>query len=878
MISAILNRYKRRLELPETATTEELLLAMRNDSVLSNRESLLSVNSGNRMKRNLLGLIEADIRNLLKFEKATLKEQEHSIREKSKDLEAMMASIENQNEFYDKIVGLNFPKTLPIEEQTNLPVKELQVGSSTTAYTNTSYSYLDNNNMNSGDTFFFESLEEEECEAEIVFMFKEEQIANGLYLELFEDEIVRQAKVKAVKHNETLLPFIWDKENNIVHFEAVVTKLVSVVLEQLDVSEYNSMRRKVIGVKVVRPLSIKYESKVEFDFKKITSGFSAYQIISSISKHSKLDTFIFGGETSSKAGTFPVGTVVGDPNLSLIEGKIVGQRNDEQLGGLSFRSGDNLAFLSATAYKDNGIASLATKKRNALPPKAYETNLLWRHNKKTITIGTGIGAAIALEPFIPIRNEDVAMLKVYVAGTEWPRVNDVEDMVTEEMGWEWSKGRIKFGSIAYPALNAKIEVRLEPENVSIRRDILNNKYVLEPIYDYDPDTNAMNLFEVSDQAADNKTMVPLNSLVIKLQPNIVSGSIKLRQTDENDNPISLLTTEVAFENGKKELTTEESYSIDYENGYLYLAETIKGAHKVLVSYHYYPIKDCRDFLRFDPDTNELIIGKVKAKQVTDFIGSNPFELGISGKTFLTQESSTVQSSSFLLSNSGVLEGTVDAINMFLDTSLPLIEVPYYNGHWELKGISQVTETTETFRGTGTKSFSLASHSRLYGTNANDFSFEMADYFTNWRDDHNLVSAKGDYHIDFTNGIIYFYNDLSRMKAFKYSYLIISNVNRNSNVFSVDYKRGTFNTLHELLDTSSTSSLTYKAANYKLCYQIVNNLPVSSYNDNETFIDTALLIKNKSNVKVMQIEASSEEFLEEYKYYTPFIRNVSLGLN
>jgi hypothetical protein len=121
----------------------------------------------------------------------------------------------------------------------------------------------------------------------------------------------------------------------------------------------------------------------------------------------------------------------------------------------------------------------------------------------------------------------------------------------------------------------QIAVRMDPEAVAVKRE--DGLYYLQPRFSFDPDVDTMDLQYITEEVSSNKKVLNRMALVHKLDPNILPDSFRARVTSLGGTPVSgIFGDEQDFQNGKKELTADGDYSIDYENGYLYLMTSIKG--------------------------------------------------------------------------------------------------------------------------------------------------------------------------------------------------------------------------------------------------------------------------------------------------------------
>lgn len=874
MTSKVIKKYARMLDVEPTL--DSVLDGLRLDVPLSNEPITLETYGKTKLSNVMAFYREMEEELQANKKKNDLKkeEEEKELINKKKYLESLSASLQLQNSSYKRTIILDSPKTLPIKSRKEVVVKTIAIGATTTAYAGTNLEAYANR-----PEMFFESLSDEDCTVELNLLFENEQPFNCIKLEFLTDEIISPPQNISAALNQDKIPSIIDKTGSVftIYLTPTYAKNVSIMISKKDILESQGALRKTFAISKVAVELVEYESQYEFSFEKQVRGFGAYKVEAIVNGNTKQETFSIEGATELDGKSYPLDYVVGSTNLKRVKGTVKVARLDSSLAGFTYKMHDKLLIETHKVRKDNNEVALFSKEQISSQPLAFETNLLFRNRNKSVLIATGTGSKMQIPIPISIKglSKLIDSMVVTVEGVEWQRVADADDNPTGSEVWEWRNNEIYFGNGKQPSAGSSIRVIFPEENLSIVK--IDNQYYGKPLLPYDPDPNSYNLYEVSDVAKTNRKVLPINSKVIKLDPLIEPASFKVRALDENEDPISILTNEQVYFNGRKELTAEGDYSIDYENGILYLYTSIKGANRVTVSYSYYEKNNCRDHLKFDKETGLLKMLKLKAKPVTDYIGKNPYQMDFGGKTYLTEATSTVQSACFQLSNTGILEGTIDASAMFLNDD-PIVEVPFYNGFWELKGIKQVTGTTPTFRGADSvKSFAIENNSKVYKDGM--FSFGEPDYFMSLVNSANDVTAKGEYYYDSVNGIIYFYleSTRSRIDSFNYSYVIKSDTMRNVNVFSVDYENGKLYTIRSLIDTGPDAFITYKASNYLLEYVVAAPLSVISYENKKITLNSNDLIKETATVKTLIDEIPEENFLNEYLYYTPFINNITLML-
>lgn len=870
----IIAKYANRYDTDESI--KSILNAIANDTPFTNDINWESFrNEGISNKLGLLNEIKLAAEALKEDHTLVLREQMEAAKAKNRYLKSLFSSLELQNKDYDKVVRLIDSTTLPIISSTDQPIKAMAIGASSLGYLNTSYSYLSNGEATPTNTFFFENYDEEECVLEIVLEMNGLPV-NSIELDFFEDDIVKKPVVESVSINSLRMSF--SKLENIIYFNPKYADRISIVCRQKDVSSYENLLRKVMGIEGIKVRLNQYASEYSYNIEKNTRNFLAYKVDPIVDRNSKIaDIVLVEGYTIDNDKVYPLSTIIGNSQLSTIKGIVSIKRNDELLKGQSIDRSEELTFESQAISRLENDTVIITLGSMAEAPYIYETSLIDRSTSNVTSIGKGTGETnFAVGLPIQLNPQELSSLKVTVNGIEWLRVDDIDQMGPRDLSWEWRSGKIYFGDgtngASVPPMGI-IAVRMDPEAVAVKKE--EDLYYLQPRFYFDPDINTMDLRYVTDEVSSNKKVLNRMSLVHKLDPNIVSGSIKARVTDLNGTPLTgVIGTEQDFANGKKELLTDGDWSVDYENGYLYLKLSIKGDERATVSYQYHKIENCGDTLKYED--GKLRLTKLKTKSVEDYLSNNPYKVSSTGKTYLEELNGPGEADGYILSNRGILEGTIDLSNFFTNTSWPSVEVPFVNGRWEIRGISQVEEMTSSFVGIGTHSFTIQNHVKLHETG--DFSFEVGDYFVNLETSVGDVNSLGSYFISEDGVVTFYYNEPAKvLKPFKYSYLIKTSIEKDINIFSVDYDEGVLYTLAELVSTDSNASVRYKAANYFLSYRIVNPLPLSTWNKNQYSFNGSKLINRNTKVKAMFKEVNPEQLTEEYRYYSPIIKDILLCL-
>jgi hypothetical protein len=366
----------------------------------------------------------------------------------------------------------------------------------------------------------------------------------------------------------------------------------------------------------------------------------------------------------------------------------------------------------------------------------------------------------------------------------------------------------------------------------------------------------------------DKTVIDLNA------SNIADSSWSL--VSEN----GVTYTEVAT---KAEVydAVDQDYFIDYVNGVLYLADTL-GDDVVKVTFrHFTEIQVAK------PKVDVIVVDNVpwgvriskedfQAAEKIELVSSSPSKV-VNIRTGVHEAKIDVFSSSNRakqLSHDCIIEGTVSVDADFLGTASKPIEVEYIDGQTEFLGLIPMTIETTTPAESGTDTYvQFALSARGLWHQPLGVLFSDAGTFSNLV--ASVSAAKtgsvGDYFVALDGtvtvnigigailnggrGITYYYRDPSFDPDAK---------------FSLDYRRGVIYTYN---DMTPTASIRYKAACYKIAYDIAEEVSDYTYDAaiNSVSVRTEGLQAVNSLVKVIWTEAPQNSELEELKkFFSPII--------
>ena len=248
---------------------------------------------------------------------------------------------------------------------------------------------------------------------------------------------------------------------------------------------------------------------------------------------------------------------------------------------------------------------------------------------------------------------------------------------------------------------------------------------------------------------------------------------------------------------------------------------------------------------------------------------------VSGEYKARTNSLTSATNARTLSHNTIVRGSVVVSDDLLDTSTKPEEVEFIDGQTEFLGLIEMLneDTVEITASAGDShvEFNLSAGALWY----KDFDvvFSNTTTFSNKRDTavQAQTGATGDYHLSddgsvtvnvgsggtLSSGIklVYFYRDPN-----------FDSVNK----FSVDYENGS---VYSITAFKNTAQITYKAANYKMGYDIAKQIDTISYdqNANTVSVRTEGLELGNSLVKLLWTKAPAQtDFKELKEFFSPLL--------
>jgi hypothetical protein len=363
----------------------------------------------------------------------------------------------------------------------------------------------------------------------------------------------------------------------------------------------------------------------------------------------------------------------------------------------------------------------------------------------------------------------------------------------------------------------------------------------------DGDTDHVEIYRVLPSQPVNHEPVPTGSTEIQLQnKHIVPGSVTFD-----------FGSEKTYLNGKTELTAEGDYSLDYEQGILYLHTALYETVAGTISYDYSPWELVpADNWRFYGNSQSI---QLDSQVFYSYAVSNE-DLAEQSGTYLVQ-----------LANSCVVPGTIT----WSTGSGYLQELPYIDGVAEFLGTAyQLDESVPA----GVTSFTLqhiplASYQLLF-TDQTALAIPV--------DDISKVVASGLYYVDYLTGkVTCFTKTVSSMASYYYHMELAV----FDDCYSVDYRRGQ---IHLYKALSADAQISYSYTHYEVVYDIAELIPSTAYTLDKqtstlTFTDarviTDILSRSTSNrilFAAYRYVNSSLLTSETYAMFTPVLADYALN--
>lgn len=341
-------------------------------------------------------------------------------------------------------------------------------------------------------------------------------------------------------------------------------------------------------------------------------------------------------------------------------------------------------------------------------------------------------------------------------------------------------------------------------------------------------------------------------------------------------------SDVGFVNGKDEFTTGSQFSLDLEEGTIYLSVPTPATTELSVTYTYQPIYELAEG-EWEWATESLLRDSVSIKDsvwlTIPVEGAQllPHPLA-SGTRVIDLEHMSVVKGTF----SATLEGTID------DDKNPFFkEVDFVNGVEELGGeFVQTTEDipTDLVPVANVASFDLNQNISTK-TSEHKVSFSNTTLFDELVDSEALVNGSGKYYIERDSaegdyGRVYFHTTTTQETPGTITYYYAGPGYSNSGLFSVDYQNGRIHLQREIDPDNEgdwTLFVDYQYTDFRAEYKIARLLDSDTYDIDIT--RQTVTFKDSEILKFLQIPHSgilniSPYYLINYDYVAETRENIT----
>lgn len=490
---------------------------------------------------------------------------------------------------------------------------------------------------------------------------------------------------------------------------------------------------------------------------------------------------------------------------------------------------------------------------------------------KRLHVGRGTGTANSILLPIDITSFGIEPeeMHVFVNGIEYE--NNVDNSTLSVGEWAFSDdfAELEFSS-DLPA-DAKVEIVLDEEIMEF--DLKADGYYHKMELLFDPDKDSIEIESLPREAAKATMTLPRDRKLIQLgYKNLYNDSFQL--TSKNGDTY----TEVASRNLVQ--STPDSYYVDYSNGLLWLnAETDDDT--IRVSFNHMTgikIKKTDYELVFSEDGVtpwgiKILPDKFIAINHVDTIGDAPRSV-IDIKTGLYAQrytGITTEDKVKALSYNRIVKNTVAVSDGLLGTEDKPEEIEFIDGEAEFYGLTEIQDekTTSLTASGSTVEFMLSAGALWY--EALGVHFSNTTYFGTSVGAPGSVNSSGEYCIEDDGTVTVYVGPSGTLPAdIEISYYYKNPDFDPTNKFSVDYRRGILYSYKSLV---SGETITYKAANYKVAYDVGRHLENFSYDksSNSVSVRTEGLHSVNNLIKVFWLKGDTGASVADMvDYFSPII--------
>lgn len=514
----------------------------------------------------------------------------------------------------------------------------------------------------------------------------------------------------------------------------------------------------------------------------------------------------------------------------------------------------------------------------SLPEKPYKGNVFALQSKvtrrgtrhKRLLVGTGSGTETSLSLPLDIASSglDVDEVHVFVNGREF--ANNPDNSILGAGEWSFSDDFTELEFSSDLLADSKVELILDEEIMEFELRADGYYHRMELLFD--PDKNSIDIESLPHAPAKGSFILPRDKKLINLgYKNILDDSLQI--TSKNGNTYVEVGTRALVQ------STADSYYIDYPNGLVWLNSEMDDDVVRFSFNHMNGLPVSKDTFEIVYSENGVTPWGVRipseyfiAINQTDTIGIGISKI-IDVRTGVYSERSsgiTSEMNAKTLTYDRVIKGTVAVSDDLLGTTQKPEEIEFIDGQAEFYGLLHIEdEKTTSITATGTTvEFRLSAGSLWYGDLGVHFS--NTTYFGSLQASVAAVNVSGEYYIA-ADGMVTVYvgSGGTLPTGIEISYYYKSPSFDSTNKFSVDYRRG----ILYAASTLNAGTITYKAANYKVAYDVARSIDSYTYSKNNNSVDirTEGLHRVNSLVKIIWLHSDEGATLTDMtNYFTPII--------
>lgn len=755
------------------------------------------------------------------------------------------------NGTYKRIVSIdNTLKTFPIVNTKTYNLK-FSVSSDSVGYYGTTDPELNT------DYIYFEAPIDENCKL-VLDISLDSKLINLIELEQSSIFGYEPAEIKSIYVDGVPVDFVIVE--NLIYLPPIAGNVLRIVARQTH--QYLNSNNEFVYLIAINKLNFKlnqYEPLIELKANKTFSNPLIGNIIFDIVSLTNYDLLEINGTINNQ----PLDTTIVSEKAFDVSAEIKTKDIIENISSLII---DDQKFKNEIfpIYHNGNYIKLPVGKYIS-KPYVYQYGLMNRSYERTTYLFTGNGNQFYY--FLDIDSNDIINATILVDNVKWSYVSDLQSASANDLVWTYRNKTIMFGDGTHgKAVPDKAIVKMRLDPIRVNPSVSNDSYYISIPESFDPDIKNLNLYGVKTTLTTSNKFLSRNSKIFNLPLNLSAIIPKSLYKNGSAYENSTMLTEKEFNNGNTELTDDGDYSVDYENGVLYLKDLIKDDEILSINFSYYPTYEIKKDLELWVEDNNYL--GVKTKSLPTYKHTekiNDIKEFISQKFVEQYEISGDEDQvySIKLSAPKIIKGSVKLNNLLTDST----EVEYRDGLSELLNLQLIEDQLPAFSGSGQQTFLLKGFTYIY--TYIPVSFTDKNTFASLQENAEDVDSYGKYFVNYETGVVTFWSD-SKIKPFIVSYYIYDL--EVEKLYSIDYENGI---LYSIQDINLDGEISYETANLFASYQIVKPLEYE-LNGNSLVIHTSQLSEGSKEVKcVYQYNDISSINIKDY--YTPILNGIYLGI-